>query len=636
MVVEQVHSYPRWMRWSIEVLCTIIVLFTAFFAGRDILRYTWFVFGFDGTLLPYIPFLPEIVAVLREGVAEAPTNQFTDLLPSLGWFALGLWFSIFLRNAFPNIRTSSRGVLVEFENGWIPISWEDFRAIKVTEDLAAKRFVLLVETNVKQLTGWHHIYSLLYRLGFRRGFWIISAISDFDTLVKTFVDETDRITRVIDNTKPIKVQEEAASPLFQFLLGPTVFFSRQTAAEQADDEDIPVTSTPSGDSIVGVYPTRISSFFRWTAIVLAVGLGFRYLIYWLEFLGLTFSGLRGLPVFDRLTLLEVQLAAPWWLLVAAHLLAVIVFGIVITLRNLLPNIEARGDGLAVQYPNRQYVVPWSKITAIKVTEFTEESQVILIETKGHLPATAQLSGFLYQGNLSTGVLVTSALSNFEAFMQRVVLEVTRHQNISTSDPDAIEDSPIFQSEARSPFFMLSFRAGAGIDYLVEESRTMARGLDMKRVIQAAAPMVLLALPTAFLSFADRSIDQGLLPNGQLITSMILLFTLSFIEWPLVSLAAIALDEVTGGGEEGYRSLYLYPIVQLPRLLPLAGALVCVLLGVPFLPVLLWFGAIIWSFLLTAGLWESLYDWRGGQLLAGGLVPVVFQLLVLLAYLIALR
>ncbi|NOK63019.1 MAG: hypothetical protein GFH27_549319n65 [Chloroflexi bacterium AL-W] len=636
MVVEQVHSYPRWIRWSIELLCTAIVLVTAFFAGRDILRYLWFVFGFDGTLLEYVPFLPEIVLLLRSGVTEARINELSDLLPSLGWFALGLWFTIFLRNAFPTIRTSSRGALVEFEGGWIPISWEDFRAIKVTEDLAAKRFVLLVETNMKQLTGWHHIYSFLYRLGFRRGFWIISAISDFDALVKTFVDETDRITRIIDNTKPIKVQEEAASPLFQFLLGPTVFFSRQTPAEQGNDEDVPMVSAPSGNSILGAYPQRISSFFHWATIALAIGLGFRYLIYWLEFLGLTFSGLRGLPVFDRLTLLEVQLAAPWWLLVAAHLLAVIMFGILIVFRNLLPAVEARGEGLAVHYANRQYVVPWSKITAIKVTEFSEESQVLLIQTKGHLPATAQMSGLLYNGSLTTGVLVTSALSNFEAFMQRVVLEVTRHQNPSTRDVEAIEDSPIFQSEARSPFFMLSFRAGAGIDYLVEESRRMARGLEMGRVFRAAAPMVLLAIPTAFLSFADRSIDQGLLPNSQLIMSMILLFTLSFIEWPLVSLAAIALDEVTGGGEEGYRPLYLYPIVQLPRLLPLAGALICVLLGIPFLPVLLWFGAIVWSFLLTAGLWESLYDWRGGQLLAGGLVPVVFQLLVLLAYLIALR
>ena len=57
-----------------------------------------------------------------------------------------------------------------------------------------------------------------------------------------------------------------------------------------------------------------------------------------------------------------------------------------------------------------------------------------------------------------------------------------------------------------------------------------------------------------------------------------------------------------------------------------------LLGVPALPVLLWLAAIGWSFVLAAGLWSALYDWRGSQLLLGGVAPVVFQLLVLLAYL----
>jgi hypothetical protein len=109
-----------------------------------------------------------------------------------------------------------------------------------------------------------------------------------------------------------------------------------------------------------------------------------------------------------------------------------------------------------------------------------------------------------------------------------------------------------------------------------------------------------------------------------------------LEWPLVCLISVILDEMTGGGEEGNRAFLLYPLTQLPRLLPLTGALIMVLLGVPILPVLFWIGAIGWSFLLAAGLWESLYDWRSGQLLAGGLVPVVFQLLILLAYLVVLR
>ncbi len=58
-----------------------------------------------------------------------------------------------------------------------------------------------------------------------------------------------------------------------------------------------------------------------------------------------------------------------------------------------------------------------------------------------------------------------------------------------------------------------------------------------------------------------------------------------------------------------------------------------MLSVPSLPSLLWLAAIGWSFVLAAGLWGALYDWKGGQLLAGGLVPVAFQLLLLVGYLV---
>ncbi len=118
--------------------------------------------------------------------------------------------------------------------------------------------------------------------------------------------------------------------------------------------------------------------------------------------------------------------------------------------------------------------------------------------------------------------------------------------------------------------------------------------------------------------------------------MLVLFLLSLLEWPLVCLLSVILDEMSGGGEEDNRAFYLYPWTQLPRLLPQVGGLVMILLGIPILPVLFWIGAIGWSFLLAAGLWEALYGWRSGQLLAGGLIPVVFQLLILLAYIIVLR
>jgi hypothetical protein len=217
-------------------------------------------------------------------------------------------------------------------------------------------------------------------------------------------------------------------------------------------------------------------------------------------------------------------------------------------------------------------------------------------------------------------------------MKRVVLEVTRHQEASTA-----ADSPILQDEARSPLLMLSFSAGPAIDTLVEESREDARTklFDTQMLFHVAKPMIALALVPALIVFAGRAIQQSILPDARLIIGMLFLFVRSMLEWPVICLAAQLLDDATGGGEEGARPFYLYPTVQLPRVLPLLGALLVTLLGIPYLPVLLWLGAIVWAFLLAAGLWEALYQWRGGQLLAGGLLPAVFQLLILLSYLIAL-
>jgi hypothetical protein len=97
-----------------------------------------------------------------------------------------------------------------------------------------------------------------------------------------------------------------------------------------------------------------------------------------------------------------------------------------------------------------------------------------------------------------------------------------------------------------------------------------------------------------------------------------------------------LDENTGGGEEGYRALSLYPVSQLPRLLPMLAALVLAVVGVPVLPVVAWVAAIAWAYWLTAGLMEALYEWNGSQVILGGLLPVLWQLLLLIGFLVATR
>jgi len=643
MVAEQIHRYPRWITWALDLLSFLAVGAALLSFSRDSLALLWKSYGIDTTLMARVPYLPEIVQAITQGAA-LPRREVVGsagtfnlvfglymLLPALGWLALALLLALLFRNSLPTIRTSPRGMLVEFGGDWLPIPWEMMRAIKVTEDLAAERFVLLAETDRKQLTFWHRFYGVLYRFSFRRSFLIISAISDFQNLIKTLLSETDRVARVLDNVKPAKLQEEASSPLFRLLLSPGSFFSRRTKAEVAAAPAQVVMNIGGREVLRGAYPRRIGVIFVWVSGLLALVLLVRYAVYWLKFLALTFPALQNQPLFDRLELR--LLPAPWWLLVAAHLLLVLVLWLLAGLRNLLPDIETRGDGLAIRNFSRWVVVPWSAIRSIKVTELSEESRIVLIQAAG-LSASSRLASLIYEGSFAPGVLVTSAITNFEQVLQRVVLEVSRYQ----SERGAPADKPIFQSDARSNLLLLSFRAGPTIDTLAAEVREddTTKLIDTRRMLRAAGTMAWLALPPALLLLFDRSIQQGILPNGSIVGGIIVLFLLGLLEWPLTALALQTLDDMTGGGEEGYRGFYLYPTIQLPRLLPLFGALLMVLLGVPFLPVLLWLGAIVWSFLLAAGMAEALYDWRGGQLFAGGLIPVVFQLLILLAYLVVNR
>ncbi|HEU5012326.1 MAG TPA: hypothetical protein VFT66_07265 [Roseiflexaceae bacterium] len=632
MIAEHVHQYPRRIRWSVELFCAVVVTLATMRFGRDLLLWMWSLPSVAAVPFPRMGFMLSILRVLRASVADpAAYNRETSLLPALGLLALALLLTLLLRNSLPTVRTSARGVLVEFSGSWLPIPWENIRTIKVTEDASAERFVLLAETDRKQLTGWHRFYSFIYGLRFRRGFLITSWINDFDRLIKTLLNETDRIARVLDVAKPTQLQEEASSAFFRFVLGPTSFFSQRTK-EEAAAVAVPAPAPSRGDVLLGTYPRRISSLILWGTRVLLLFAFLRYIIGWMMFLALMFPALRALPVFNRLSLFQGQLAAPWWVLVSTHLMVLAVFGVVVMLRQVLPDLEARTEGLAVRRAGRWHIVPWARIQAMKVTELSEDNQIVLIQARGGLPWMARFNSLFYDGSFAPGILVTSALSTFEEFMKRVVLEVTRHQEASTA-----ADSPILQDEARSPLLMLSFSAGPAIDTLVEESREDARTklFDTQMLFHVAKPMIALALVPALIVFAGRAIQQSILPDARLIIGMLFLFVLSMLEWPVICLAAQLLDDATGGGEEGARPFYLYPTVQLPRVLPLLGALLVTLLGIPYLPVLLWLGAIVWAFLLAAGLWEALYQWRGGQLLAGGLLPAVFQLLILLSYLIAL-
>jgi hypothetical protein len=522
-------------------------------------------------------------------------------------------------------------MLIEFVGGWLPVPWESITAIKVTE--AEDRFVLLAETNRQYLTSWHCWYGILYKFGFRRSILITSSISDFDGLVKTLLSETGRVARVLEG-RGAQLQEDAAatSPLFRLLLSPATFFSQKAVGAPTGRANAGSTAGARDDLVTGGYPRRISLLLRGSAAILTAAIIVRAISLIFVGLALLLPILRPLPPF---VWLDYRISGPlWWPFVAALLLLLVGLPIVRLIGTLLPEISARAEGLVVSFGARKQVIPWASLEAVKVTELSETNQIVLIQSRARMPFTARLSSLLYDGTIQSGVFITSAFSAFEPLLQRIILEV---MGSPTGQQRSLE-SPIFQSEARSDLLLAALSPTQALERLVEEARAdpVTKQIRTSALLRSARPMVALALLPPLILLADMIIQQVAMPDLRLFGVVLILFFVGMLEWPIIALASIALDEGTGGGEEGARVWSLYPVSQLPRVLALVVVFVLTLLAVPFLPALIWLAVLGWIFVLAAGLWGTLYDWRGGLLLLGGLIPVFFQIIVLIAYLLMRR
>jgi hypothetical protein len=647
---ESFHRYPRLITASIAWLSAILVAVALANLGVTILRGLWDLLGRDDALLRQVPYLLPIVDWI-EGRARPRSDTLLEFLPTLlaplGWAAAALLVAFVLRNAFPAVRTSNVGILVEFAGTWLPLRWEDLRELRVTQDLAGERFVVLAVTGPQRLTSWHRLYSLFYGLGRRPGFYITSNISQFDALLKTMLSQSERTARALEGVMAVQVREDAQSPLFRLLLSPGAFFSRP-ARDDAPAEG--VTQALAGGPVRAAYPARITALLGGAAALLALGLAISYLAFWARFLALSLPPLRGVWPFS-LTLGDARyvelfnayrtvgvpflgvpgrpdLPAPWWILVAAHLMLLIGVPAISWLRGLLPALESREDGLAVRTGGAWRLVPWERVSAFKATELSEQSQILLLQSN-RLPGPGRLTSLLYDGSGDPGALVTSAISNFQPLLSHAVNSIAPLEQEGRP--------PVLQQEARSWLFWLALQRRPALAAMVEEARAdeATKGFAGPRVRSAAGAMALVALMPALMLLAD-----GLLADTRpalgLLGAFIGMWLFGMLEWPLVSLLSVVLDDNTGGGEEGYRALGLYPASQLPRLLPMLGALLLVVVGAPLLPALAWIAAIAWAYWLAAGLFETLYEWKGSQSILGGLLPVLWQLLLLIGFLVVTR
>lgn len=626
---EQVHRYPRRITLIFEILCAALVLVAMVRWGRAVLQYLWDVQG--RTIMP-LARKEQFIDLVQwlDGPANRPMfSQLASLTPHFIWLSAALFATLFIRNFFPIIRTSGRGLLIEWSNSWLPVGWEQVKGLRVTEDLAGERFVLLLQTDQKALTGWHRFYSFLYRLGIRRGIIITSAISNFLPLAQTLQNELEQVARQT-NKQPVRLDERASSPLFQLLLSPAGFFSRRSKT----DQDYVTQATQAAlsaqpglvSTLMATYPKRIRSLLTGVAALLALIGILRSLNIIRRWVGASFEAVSQVSFFQVAPL--PRSVVIWWMPIAAVLLLALLIPLLIVIRNILPDVESRPQGLAVRYFNRWLLVPWGEITAVKSADLSDVNHVVLIQTTNKaLRLSHRFSSLLFDGTNARGVLLTSALSTFEPLLHQIVLEVSRgKRNVESEEGILVEDAPAW-------LLRLLFKPSDAIDRLVAAyaKKPATTTLMYQGLLGAATPMLWLAgLPTLML-LVELVINRSLLPTPGRLFAAIFFFIFCLIEWPLVAGIAQLMEQNLEDDAQRARPFYLYPTVQLPRLIVMIAALICVLLGVPLLPTLLWLGAAVWSFLLTAGLWEGLYGWSGTKLLAMGAIPAVYQFFTLLVW-----
>lgn len=653
MLVEHVYRYPRRITWPIELLCTLLVGWAAVAVGRDVLLLVWQRWAADPFILKRIPQLADLVAWMSRTGTSQPS--LTRLVPTLAILGGALLATLLVRSAFPAIRFSIRGLLIWFGNDWVPVQWEGLRALRVTDSPSGKRFVVLVQTDGKQLTPYHRVYSFLYRFGLKRGFLISSTLRDGEGLLREMMAEIERRRKLGDKLN-VNLEDQGRSPLFSVFVNPTALLGRGNAAKSPVFQPVATAATmgnaavltmpsmggssagyaaPSatpavqaplvGDSVQTRYPRAIELAFNSLSIVIVGFALWRYLDAWRIFLRYIFPSLERYPLFN----VQAVVISPWGLLIGAHLGLVFVGAVLLMLRHLLPDVTVDSNGIVLSAMGKAHRLTWEQVKFVKATDVRDEQHVVLIEAEGKsLPWYFVMGSWLYDGGTGRGALIWPMIQPFEPLMQRMALELTRRQQ--PEQPVRLRD------DAPGWLLMLALRPADALDRLVIMTENEADGppsLEISAVLRSAMSMVWNGLGPAALLLTYWMMYKGLIFSLQVPVMLIFALLWGMAEWPLASLLASSLDQVVGAGNKGYRGLYLYPTAQLPRLLPLILAIILTLMGFPNLALVVWAAGIAWSGLLTAGLWESLYGWRGFPLLGGAFMTVFFQLLTFLGVLV---
>jgi hypothetical protein len=193
----------------------------------------------------------------------------------------------------------------------------------------------------------------------------------------------------------------------------------------------------------------------------------------------------------------------------------------------------------------------------------------------------------------------------------------------------LNDAPRFQPAAFVPNLQLIGQPVATTKALSVEWKTAAT--FGSRLFAAIRAMTLVALPLGLMFTLPALTDGDYWPNPGIIIGGIGFWMAGMLEWPLLVLISFLIQGNVTEEQEQAHIFTLYPLVQLPRLLPMLLALISLLVKLPWLAAICWFAALAVAYWVTAALWVEVYEWDGAQAIVGGLLPVIWHFFVMTGF-----
>ena len=284
---------------------------------------------------------------------------------------------------------------------------------------------------------------------------------------------------------------------------------------------------------------------------------------------------------------------------------------------LTPRVVVRNNQLTMQTALGARVIPLDALRGIRSVELPGGRFVVWVDAAKGLPLQGWLASLLFGRWLRSGFLMTSDLASFDNIVATMVARLKQKYGEANFAAHFSEEKPTWLlSMLIAPLATIRDVAAA----------TTIPISQREAIWQSVSVAASLALPQVVASIVHAQIPWGAL----------VVFAVALLEFPLASFYLTDVPVESMRRLESQDVLRLYPLTQLPRWL-IAGALtLLVIVGAPFLVIVLaTIPAIVFGGYLVLKLSEDWFAVRYPDALMGLIVTIVMQLILYALFILTL-